>query len=118
MERYEKPLHKHVRRVVGHEPMAAKPTSAPAQRLSGLSGLSLAIAEHAPLPMGLVEGACHIVRYVNPAFSRLMDKPAEQMVGKPFREMLPEKHKCLALLDRVFQTGKPESHTEQEHTDP
>ena len=63
--------------------------------------------------MVTVEGAGHIVRYVNPAFCRLMDKPTEQLVGKPFCEkMMPEKNECLALLDRVYRTGKPESHTE------
>lgn len=68
--------------------------------------------------MATVEGASHIVRYVNPAFCRLMDKSAEQLVGKPFYELLPEKDECVKLLDRVFRTGKPESHTEQEHSKP
>jgi PAS domain S-box-containing protein len=68
--------------------------------------------------MAMVEGASHIVRYVNPAFCRLMDKPTEQLVGKPFCEMLPERAECVTLLDRVFRTGKPESHTEQEHSKP
>jgi PAS domain-containing protein len=58
------------------------------------------------------------VRYVNPAFCRLMDKPSEQLVGKPLHELLPERDQCLTLLDRVFQTGKPESHTEQEDGKP
>ena len=66
----------------------------------------------------MVEGASHIVRCVNPAFCRLIDKPAEQLVGKPFREMLPEKDECVTLLDRVFRSGKPESHTEQKHAKP
>jgi signal transduction histidine kinase len=83
-----------------------------------LSSLCLSITEHAPLPIATVEGASHMVRYVNPAFCRLIDKRAEQLVGKPFREMLPEKDECVTLLDRVFRTGKPESHTEQEHSKP
>jgi PAS domain S-box-containing protein len=83
-----------------------------------LSSLCLAIAEHAPLPMATVEGASHIVRYVNPAFCRLLDKPSEQLVGIPFCEMLPERRAGVTLLDRVFRTGKPESHTEQEHSKP
>jgi PAS domain S-box-containing protein len=65
-----------------------------------------------------VDGATHIVRYVNPAFCRLVDKPSKQLVGKPLHELLPEKDQCLTLLDRVFQTGKPESHTEQEDGKP
>jgi signal transduction histidine kinase/ActR/RegA family two-component response regulator len=71
---------------------------------------------HAPLPMATVEGASHIVRYVNPAFCHLIDTPKDKLIGKPFREILPGKDKCVTLLDRVFRSGKPESHTEQEHS--
>lgn len=79
---------------------------------------NLAITEHAPLPMATAEGAGHIVRYVNPAFCRLMEKPMEQLVGKPFARMLPKKDDCLSLLDRVYRTGKSASHTEQKHSKP
>ena len=96
--------------------MAAKQKSA--HQPPDLLSLCLAITEHAPLPMATVEGASHIVRYVNPAFCRLLDKPSEQLVGIPFCEMLPERDECVTLLDRVFRTGKPESHTEQEHSKP
>ena len=98
--------------------MTMNPTSAPAHQPPDLSSLCQAITEHAPLPMAAVEGASHIVRYVNPAFCHLMDKLAEQLVGKPFAEMMPEKDECLMLLDRVFRTGKSESHTEQRHAEP
>ena len=67
--------------------------------------------------MAMVEGLGHIVRYANPAFCGLMHKPAEQFIGKPFCEMLPEKEECVTLLDRVFRTGKPESYTAQEHSE-
>jgi signal transduction histidine kinase/DNA-binding response OmpR family regulator len=80
--------------------------------------LGLSITEHAPLPMATVEGPIHIVRYVNPVFCRLIDRSKDQFVGKPFCEMLPEKDECVTLLDRVFRTGKPESHTEPEHSEP
>jgi PAS domain S-box-containing protein len=98
--------------------MAAKPTSTPTHKQRDLPSLCLAITEHAPLPIATVDGATHIVRYVNPAFCRLMDKPSEQLVGKPLYELLPEKDECVMLLDRVFQTGRPESHTEQEDAKP
>ena len=68
--------------------------------------------------MATVEGATHIVRYVNPAFCRLLNKPREKLVGKEFSEMLPKKDTCVSLLDRVFRTGTPESHTEKEHSKP
>jgi PAS domain S-box-containing protein len=96
--------------------MAMKPTSA--HQPPDLSSHGQAITECAPLPMATVEGAGHIVRYVNPAFCRLLDKPSEQLVGIPFREVLPESDETVMLLDSVFRTGKPESHTEQEHSKP
>jgi signal transduction histidine kinase len=74
--------------------------------------VSLAFTEHAPQPMITTEGPGHIVRYVNPAFCRLIHQPKEQFIGKSFGEILPEKQECLTLLDRVFQTGKPASCTE------
>src|SRR6185436_1285850 len=54
--------------------------------------------------------------YVNPAFCRLLDKPAEQIVGKPLSELLPAKDECVTLLDRVFQSGEPQSHIEEENS--
>jgi signal transduction histidine kinase len=83
-----------------------------------LSGLCLAITEHAPLPIATVDGATHIVRYANPAFCRLMDKPKDELLGKPISGLLPRKDECVTLLDRVFKTRKPESHIEQEHSRP
>jgi signal transduction histidine kinase len=89
----------------------AKPNSP--CRHPNLSSLGLALSEQAPLPMAAVEGVSHIVRYANPAFRLLLNKSPEQLVGRPFREIMPAKDECLTLLDRVFQTGVPESHTEQ-----
>jgi signal transduction histidine kinase len=63
--------------------------------------------------MATVEEGSHIVRYANPAFCRLLDKPREQIVGMPFHEMLPEKDAISALLNRVFLTGEPASHSER-----
>jgi signal transduction histidine kinase len=79
-----------------------------------LASLCLAFTEHAPLPMATVEGAAHIVSYVNPAFCSLMDRRPEQIFGKPLSELLPANDHCVTLLDRVFLTGRPQSHTEQE----
>jgi two-component sensor histidine kinase len=68
--------------------------------------------------MATLEGATHIVRYVNPAFCRLVDKTRDELVGKPFCEMSPETDECLAPLDRVFRTGESESRSRQESSDP
>ncbi len=77
-----------------------------------------ALTEHAPLPMATVEGATHVVRYVNPAFCRMMDKAAKQLIGQPISELLPKRDTCVALIDRVFRSGKPEHHTEHEQSKP
>ena len=60
--------------------------------------------------MATVEGADHIVRSANPAFCRLLDRPRKDLVGKPFREILPQDDESVTMLDRVFRTGKPEMH--------
>ncbi len=64
------------------------------------------------------EGTTHIVRYLNPAFSRLVGKPREELIGRPLSEAVPEgeKNGCIALFDRVFASGVPEVLGEQEHS--
>jgi PAS domain S-box-containing protein len=98
--------------------METKQMPDPGNQPPGLSSLCLSITEHAPLPMATVEGAGHIVRYVNTAFCQLVDKPSEELVGKSFGELLPDKDESVSLLDRVFRTGTPARHTEQEHSKP
>jgi len=76
------------------------------------------ILEHAPIPMATVEGATHLVRFINPAFCRLIDKAADEVVGHPFCEILPDTDECVTLLDRVYHSGKSSSHTMKEGGDP
>jgi PAS domain S-box-containing protein len=83
-----------------------------------LSSLCFVVAHHAPLPMATVEGATHLVRYANAAFCGLMGKTLDQLLGQPLSELLPEKDECVTLLDRVFRTGKAETHTEVEQDAP
>jgi len=83
-----------------------------------LSSHSLAITEHAPLPMATVEGATHQVRYANPAFCQLMGTPLKDLLGKPLSALLPNKDECVTLLDRVYRTGAPASHTEKAQSKP
>jgi signal transduction histidine kinase/ActR/RegA family two-component response regulator len=86
-------------------------------RSAELGGNCFSIAEQAPLPMATIEGATHIVRYVNAAFCNLMDEHPGHLVGKQLRELLPDQGECVTLAERVFRTGRPESHTEQENAD-
>jgi PAS domain S-box-containing protein len=87
----------------------------PASLSNKLPSLAL---ESAPLPMATVEGATHRLRYGNPAFCRLIGKTMEQLSGVPISELLPEKDKCVSLIDRVFRTGRPMSHTEKDASSP
>lgn len=79
---------------------------------SDWSSLCWAVIGHSPLPMAMVEGERHIVRFVNAAFCRLLDRSQEQLVGKAFREVLPDKIECAALLDSVLRTGTPQIHAQ------
>ncbi len=83
-----------------------------------LTGIGLATTEHAPMAMATMEGASHIVRFANLAFCQLLGKSTEDMVGRPFAELMPDKDECLKRMDLVFRTGRPESHTEQEQARP
>ena len=78
-----------------------------------MSNVGLAINDHSPLPLVMVEGASHIVRYVNPAFCRLVDKPAHRLLGMPFSDIIEGKDEFVTMLDRVYKTGKSETHTKQ-----
>ena len=85
---------------------------------SDWASLCLAVIERAPLPMASLEGEQHLVRSVNPAFCRFFDKSEEQLVGKSFCEMLPDKSRCLSLLDSVLSTGTPQVHAELQRSKP
>lgn len=63
------------------------------------------ILETSPLPMAELEGADHILRYVNSAFCRLACKTKDELTGKPFIEAVLWEG-CLALLDLVYSTGE------------
>jgi hypothetical protein len=82
-----------------------------------LTELSSRCFDHSPLPMATVEGATHIVRYVNPAFCRLAGKTSDELVGTPFCAMLPDIDECTALLDRIYRTAQPESYTKLSSSD-
>ncbi|MDB6170374.1 MAG: hypothetical protein JWM88_3238 [Verrucomicrobia bacterium] len=68
------------------------------------------IIERAPLPIIEVQGSAHIVSYVNPAFCLLLGKSREELVGKPFSEIVPGGSECLPILDHVYQSGEAVTH--------
>jgi signal transduction histidine kinase len=68
--------------------------------------------------MAGIEGPCHIVSYVNPAFALMMDKTKEEIIGKPFCDITHLTGDCVALLDSVKRTGKSATHSEHDLTRP
>jgi PAS domain S-box-containing protein len=82
-----------------------------------LPALCRSVAESSPMPMAAVEGANHIVRYVNSAFCLLIGKTREDLIGNAFSSAAPTGKEYLSLLDRVYQTGKAEIHTGEEDPD-
>ncbi len=73
--------------------------------------------ERSPQAMVAVEGGTYIVRHVNAAFLRLAGTTRDAVTGRPFTEAVPEDatNHCLAVLQRVFRTGTPETLAEQRH---
>ncbi|HYX36516.1 MAG TPA: histidine kinase dimerization/phospho-acceptor domain-containing protein, partial [Oligoflexus sp.] len=82
-----------------------------------ISDLCGYFSEFSPHPMVAVEGSTHLVRYLNPAFCHLMGQESIRLIGQPFSVAIPEaiNKSCLAMLERVYQTGQPEILAEQEH---
>ena len=73
----------------------------------------LAVFECLNLPTAMLSGAQHIIRYGNPAFCQMVGKSADQLIGKPFSEVVAG-DVCRLLLDRVYLTGEVESYTSPE----
>ncbi len=80
--------------------------------------LCRSIADASPMPTAAVEGANHVVRYVNPAFCSLVNRPSLELVGSPFAAIAPNGDECLLLLDRIFRSGQAEIHTGNEDSAP
>ncbi|HEX5227511.1 MAG TPA: PAS domain S-box protein, partial [Bryobacteraceae bacterium] len=98
-------------------PVEVSPRPSPSQPASELPALCHSLMERSPVPMAELEGAGHVMRYVNPAFCRLAAKSKQALIGKPFAEAMQEGDTCLAVLDRVYRTGEAETHTESEHAE-
>jgi len=67
--------------------------------------------------MVAVEGLTHLVRYANPAFHQLLGIEDQHLLGRRFKNAVPEglANTCAAMLGRVFATGTSEALIEQEH---
>lgn len=94
-------------------PPVTTPPVAPA-----LPDLRHSLMERSPVPMAELEGAGHVMRYVNPAFCRLVGKSRAALLGTPFADTVQAGDSCLALVERVYRTGEAEIHTEAEAAHP
>ncbi len=97
--------------------MSAERDAIAADHAPDIQRLCRYMSERSPQPMVAVDGATHVVSYLNPAFARLVGRERKDLIGRPFAEAVPEgdENGCLTLLDRVFRTGRPENLAEQEH---
>jgi signal transduction histidine kinase len=95
--------------------MTAEQMSATGNELIDWSSLCVSATEQAPLPMALIEGGNHIVRYANPAFCFLIYKAKDELIGGSFDDLVAKNDRSLTLLDQVFNTSRPASHMEEQH---
>ena len=76
----------------------------------GMSDFCRAMVDASPMPMAFLTGSNHVIRYVNPAFCRVMNVREEDIAGGAFAEVAPDGNQTLERLDRVYRTGKAETH--------
>ena len=79
-----------------------------------LQGLCQSIAESSPMPMAAVENGSILLCYANAAYCRLVGKTGQQLIGRTFSAASNPgegDEVAQALLEKVFQTGKAETHT-------
>jgi signal transduction histidine kinase/CheY-like chemotaxis protein len=74
-----------------------------------------AVMNHAPWPMAEVEGEAHLLRSVNPAFCKLLNKQDKEILGLPIATLVPRDKSILPLLDRAARKGEAAAHVEAEN---
>lgn len=81
-----------------------------------ISDLERLTLETSPLPLAALGGPKHLLRFVNPAFCRLVRRTNDELIGKHLGEVVSWDG-CLALLNHVYSTGEIEIQTEPERTE-
>src|SRR5450631_2461253 len=86
-------------------------TTAPGRVAIDLTTLGRLIGEHLPLAAAATQGPAHLLRWVNPAFCRLVGRPADAIIGRSFEEALPAARAdgAVDLLDRALRMGEEAS---------
>ncbi|MVN78811.1 PAS domain-containing protein [Hymenobacter sp. HMF4947] len=67
------------------------------------------VFEQSPTALYVVRGANHVLEVVNPLMARILGHSAEELLGQPFMEAMPELEGqgIAELLDQVWHTGQP-----------
>jgi PAS domain S-box-containing protein len=92
--------------------------STPERVAIDIATLGRMIGEHLPLATAATQGEAHLLRWVNPAFCRLVGAPADDLIGRPFVEALPVARTdgAVELLERALRTGEETSLPEPQAT--
>ncbi|RKH67347.1 sensor histidine kinase [Corallococcus aberystwythensis] len=75
-----------------------------------------AIFELAPVGIAIFRGAHHVVQYANPVQCQFWERRSEEVLGRPFIELLPEElgpSIIATTCDPVFQKGESRVFTEE-----
>src|ERR1700738_2383867 len=85
--------------------------STPERVAIDIATLGRLIGEHLPLAAAATQGKAHILRWVNPAFCRLVGASADDLIGTPFLEALPAARNdgAAELLERALLSGEEAS---------
>jgi signal transduction histidine kinase len=65
-------------------------------------------AETSPVPVAILQGKAHVIRYVNPAFCRLTLRAASELEGQRYTTLSREPERVEALLERATQSRSTE----------
>jgi signal transduction histidine kinase len=68
------------------------------------------VAGSSPMPVAVVAGASGAIRYVNPAFCRLVGKTRQELAGSSFFPVVPDGDALLSLFNRVHETKEGLTH--------
>lgn len=75
--------------------------------------LCCALFETSPFPTALIGSAAHSFVYANSAFLEVFESSNEDLLGKPFLEVLNHKEAGLLVLKEILANGRPKIYREQ-----
>jgi diguanylate cyclase (GGDEF)-like protein/PAS domain S-box-containing protein len=79
-------------------------------RVVGVLESCRVVSESSSLPMAVIEGCHHLIRYSNPAFCSLVGKTARQCLGKPLAGIVFLGTEYATALDRLQTSGSADTY--------